>query len=148
MSKFTMLFYLLGWAGLALILLFTINAAFSGTRLGLCWMMLEERYEEFRKEIRDPYPSIGEKAVGRLVKIISFVSDLMVRIDIRHGNLAGLKLKNGLFKHISGPRLGATLIMNKNGLLFLICSSMTLRRPQTSLDSIYFQEDMKNLKKE
>ena len=74
MSKFTMLFYLLGWAGLALILLFTINAAFSGTRLGLCWMMLEERYEEFRKEIRDPYPSIGEKAVGRLVKIISFVS--------------------------------------------------------------------------
>ena len=32
-------------------------------------MMLEERYEEFRKEIRDPYPSIGEKAVGRLVKI-------------------------------------------------------------------------------
>ena len=66
MSKFT--FYLSGWAGLALILLFTINAAFSGTRLGLCWMMLEERYEEFRKEIRDPYPSIGEKAVGRLVK--------------------------------------------------------------------------------
>ena len=69
MSKFTMLFYLSGWAGLALILVFTINAAFSGTRLGLCWMMLEERYEEFRKEIRDPYPSIGEKAVGRLVKI-------------------------------------------------------------------------------
>ena len=64
-----MLFYLSGWAGLALILLFTINAAFSGTRLGLCWMMLEERYEEFRKEIRDPYPSIGEKAVGRLVTI-------------------------------------------------------------------------------
>ena len=27
---------------------------------GLCWMMLEERYEEFRKEIRDPYPSIGK----------------------------------------------------------------------------------------
>ena len=31
-------------------------------------MMLEERYEEFRKEIRDPYPSIGEKAVGRYGK--------------------------------------------------------------------------------
>jgi len=62
-----------GWAGLALILIFTVNAAFSGTRLGLCWMMLEERYEEFRKEIRDPYPSIGEKAVGRWGRILCTV---------------------------------------------------------------------------
>jgi hypothetical protein len=67
---------------------------------------------------------------------------------IRLGNLADLKLKSGLFKHICGPRLGAKLIMNKNGLLFQMCSSMTLRRPQTSLDSRYFQEDMKNLKRE
>jgi len=62
-----------GWAGLALIFIFTVNAAFSGTRLGLCWMMLEERYEEFRKEIRDPYPSIGEKAVGRWGRILCTV---------------------------------------------------------------------------
>ena len=66
----------------------------------------------------------------------------------RLGNLAGLKLKSGLFKRISGHRLGAKLIMNKNGLIFLMCSSMTLRRPQISLDSRYFQEDMKNLKRE
>ena len=72
----------------------------------------------------------------------------LVYIHTREGILEGLKFKSGLFKHISGPRLGATLIMNKNGLLFLICSSMTLRRPQISLDSIYFQEDIKNLKKE
>lgn len=32
--------------------------------------MLEERYEEFRKEIRDPYPSIGEKAVGKWGRIL------------------------------------------------------------------------------
>ena len=50
---------------MVLILLFTLNAGFSGTRLGLCWIMLEERYEEFRGEVRDPYPAIGEKAVGR-----------------------------------------------------------------------------------
>ena len=62
---YVQIFLILGWGGLALILIFTLNAAFSGTRLGLCWMMLEERYEEFRKEIRDPYPSIGEKAVGK-----------------------------------------------------------------------------------
>ena len=50
---------------MVLILLFTLNAGFSGTRLGLCWIMLEERYEEFRGEVRDPYPAIAEKAVGR-----------------------------------------------------------------------------------
>ena len=61
-------------------------------------------------------------------------------IFIREGNLADPKLKNGLFKHISGPRLGAKLIMNKNGLIFPMCSSMTLRRPQMSLDSRYCQE--------
>jgi len=59
------------WAGLALIFLFTVNACFSGTRLGLCWVILEERYDEFKKEIRDPYPSIGEKAVGQWGRMLS-----------------------------------------------------------------------------
>ena len=68
--------------------------------------------------------------------------------QFRQGNLADLKLKNGLFKHIGGPRLGATLVINKNGLIFPVCSSLTLRRPQMSLDSRYCQEDMKNLKRE
>jgi len=63
-----------GWLGLMLILLFTANAGFSGTRLGLCWIMLEERYEEFRGEVRDPYPAIAEKAVGRWGRIASLVA--------------------------------------------------------------------------
>jgi len=63
-----------GWFGLVLILLFTINAGFSGTRLGLCWLMLEERYEEFRGEVRDPYPSIAEKAVGKWGRIASMIA--------------------------------------------------------------------------
>jgi len=60
-----------GWAGVVLIFLFTVNACFSGTRLGLCWVMLEERFDEFKKEIRDPYPSIGEKAVGAWGRMMS-----------------------------------------------------------------------------
>jgi len=31
--------------------MFTVNSLFSGTRLGLCWVMLEERYEEFRGHV-------------------------------------------------------------------------------------------------
>ena len=62
-----------GFVGLLLVLVFTINSWFSGTRLGLCWIMLEERYEEFRGQVRDPYPAIGEKAAGKLGRIISVV---------------------------------------------------------------------------
>merc|ERR1712226_331079 len=60
--------------GAVLIVLFTVNALYSGTRLGLCWIMLEERYEEFRGEVRGPYPAIGQKAVGTWGKIVSMVS--------------------------------------------------------------------------
>ena len=35
--------------------------------------MLEERYEEFRGQVRDPYPAIGEKAAGKLGRIISVI---------------------------------------------------------------------------
>ena len=49
----------------------------------------------------------------------------------RQDILADQILQFSLFKHISGPRLCASLVMNKNGLLFPICSSMTLRRPLT-----------------
>jgi vesicular inhibitory amino acid transporter len=62
------------WPGLILIFLFTLNAGFSGTRLGLCWVMLEERYEEFRGEVRDPYPSIADKAVGTWGRVVSSLS--------------------------------------------------------------------------
>lgn len=62
-----------GWTGLLLIVLFTVNSLYTGTRLGLCWVMLEERFEEFRGQVRDPYPSIGEKAVGRWGRVVSVI---------------------------------------------------------------------------
>ena len=37
-----------GPAGLALIVYFTVNAMFAGSRLGLCWIMVTERFPEFR----------------------------------------------------------------------------------------------------
>ena len=54
-----------GVLGMALIIIFTINSLYSGTRLGLCWIILEERYEEYRGQVRDPYPAIGERAIGK-----------------------------------------------------------------------------------
>ena len=40
-----------GPAGLALIVIFAIFAVFVGTRLGYCWIILEERYPEFREQV-------------------------------------------------------------------------------------------------
>ena len=37
-----------GPAGFALIVYFTINAMFAGSRLGLSWVMITERYPEYR----------------------------------------------------------------------------------------------------
>ena len=35
-----------GPVGLVLLLYFTINGGFVGTRLGYCWIMIEERFPE------------------------------------------------------------------------------------------------------
>ena len=40
-----------GPAGLAFIIFFAVNTAFVGTRLGLCWVMMEERYPEMRDQV-------------------------------------------------------------------------------------------------
>ena len=42
---------------------FSVNAAYMGSRLGICWEILAEKHEEFRRpHVRDPYPLIAEKA--------------------------------------------------------------------------------------
>ncbi|GAB6032356.1 hypothetical protein CHUAL_010997 [Chamberlinius hualienensis] len=57
-----------GWAGLIMIATFCFTSGYSGTRLSLCWIMLEERFERYRKEIQNPYPSIGFEAYGRWMR--------------------------------------------------------------------------------
>ena len=36
-----------GPAGFALIVYFTVNAMFAGSRLGMCWVMVTERFPEY-----------------------------------------------------------------------------------------------------
>ncbi|KAG8295869.1 amino acid transporter AVT1C-like [Homalodisca vitripennis] len=55
-----------GWIGMVLVVVFCLNAAYGGTRLGECWAIIEERYpHELQGRTRDPYPTIAYKAVGR-----------------------------------------------------------------------------------
>ena len=70
-----------GWSGLLLILFFSGNAAYIGSRLGLCWEILAESgFEELQcqSHVRDPYPLIAEKAgsikgplVGKAFRLIA-----------------------------------------------------------------------------
>ncbi len=74
-----------GVGGLLLVLFFSVNCAYMGSRLAVCWEILAEKHPEFRPVeegcvtlIRDPYPLIAQRAgevhsqrLGRALRIIS-----------------------------------------------------------------------------
>ena len=75
-----------------LIIFFSINAAYIGSRLGLCWEVLAEcGFEEFlQPHVRDPYPLIAEKAgslkgpkIGRILRHIASgkLNKLLIFVD-------------------------------------------------------------------
>ncbi|XP_046390882.1 amino acid transporter AVT1B-like [Ischnura elegans] len=54
-----------GWIGLILVVVFCCCAAYSGSRLGECWCIIEERYHQYRGKTRNPYATIAHAACGR-----------------------------------------------------------------------------------
>ena len=44
--------YFLGWYGLLIIVFFTINDLFIGTRIACCWTILESRYKKFEDQVK------------------------------------------------------------------------------------------------
>ncbi|GFT60781.1 proton-coupled amino acid transporter 3 [Nephila pilipes] len=59
-----------GWYGLILMLLACLNAWYSSVILGRMWIILEERWEEYRVKFRYPYPAIGARAVGPWMRYV------------------------------------------------------------------------------
>ncbi|RWS09375.1 amino acid transporter ANT1-like protein [Dinothrombium tinctorium] len=57
-----------GWAGIALIVVTCFVTASFCVYLAKSWMLVEEIWPECRNSIRDPFPTIGEKAVGKWMK--------------------------------------------------------------------------------
>ncbi|XP_008188121.1 amino acid transporter AVT1J isoform X1 [Acyrthosiphon pisum] len=61
----------LGWLGFVLLITFGIATAYSACCLGTCWLILEERYAQYRiYPIPDPYPTIAMHAVGRRTSVV------------------------------------------------------------------------------
>ncbi|GFQ82297.1 proton-coupled amino acid transporter 3 [Trichonephila clavata] len=63
-----------GWYGLILMSVACLNAWYSSVILGRMWIILEEKWEEYRVKFRYPYPAIGERAVGPWMRYIVTVS--------------------------------------------------------------------------
>ncbi|VDH95842.1 Hypothetical predicted protein [Mytilus galloprovincialis] len=59
-----------GWIGLFFIFVFIVKSAYTATLIGKCWVMIEDRYPEYRSHVPDPYPIIGEKAFGTFGRYI------------------------------------------------------------------------------
>ncbi|CAL4084208.1 unnamed protein product, partial [Meganyctiphanes norvegica] len=53
-----------GWMGIVMMILFCILVGYSGTRLGDSWIMLEERWVEYKGPSRTPYMEIAYRAYG------------------------------------------------------------------------------------
>uniref|UniRef100_A0A4D5RCF9 Putative amino acid transporter n=1 Tax=Ixodes scapularis TaxID=6945 RepID=A0A4D5RCF9_IXOSC len=58
-----------GWSGTAIIVVCALASGYCGSRLGLCWIILEERWLEYRDANRNPYPCIAFRAYGKPMKI-------------------------------------------------------------------------------
>ena len=60
-----------GWGMVVIIIAACLLAAFNSIRLGQCWDILQQRYPEYKEHIRDPYPTIAERAVGKWMRYIA-----------------------------------------------------------------------------
>ncbi len=57
-----------GWFGVPLMIMICFDAAVAACLLGKCWIILEERWPEYRVRCRNPYPEIGKMAYGPRMK--------------------------------------------------------------------------------
>ncbi|CAC5397609.1 SLC32A [Mytilus coruscus] len=54
-----------GWIGIPLLVVFTLTSSYTGTIIAKSWVIIQDRFPEYRDHVPDPYPVIGEKAYGK-----------------------------------------------------------------------------------
>lgn len=65
-----------GWIGVLVLIVCCVNAGYSGICLAKCWLILEERWPEYREKMRYPYPAIGYRATcWHMRYVVSFCVD-------------------------------------------------------------------------
>lgn len=62
-----------GWIGLVLIVACALLSSYTGSILGQAWLIVQERFPEYKKSCPDPYPVLGEKTFGKKGRyVVSF----------------------------------------------------------------------------
>ncbi|XP_074642009.1 uncharacterized protein LOC141899538 isoform X1 [Tubulanus polymorphus] len=65
----------LGVVGFVLMVVCCFLAAYTGTILGKCWTIIQERHSSYRSRTRDPYPAIAFVAYGKPGRIAVSISN-------------------------------------------------------------------------
>ncbi|XP_061176317.1 LOW QUALITY PROTEIN: uncharacterized protein LOC133185231 [Saccostrea echinata] len=62
-----------GWIGLVLIVACALLSSYTGSILGQAWLIVRERYPEYKRHCPNPYPVLGEKTFGKKGRyVVSF----------------------------------------------------------------------------
>ncbi|XP_071839355.1 uncharacterized protein [Apostichopus japonicus] len=59
-----------GWYGLLILAVVGVTQTYTGILLGRCWVILQERFELYRRQTRYPYAAIGYEAFGPIGRFI------------------------------------------------------------------------------
>ncbi|CAG2219089.1 SLC32A [Mytilus edulis] len=65
-----------GWIGLFFIFVFIVKSAYTATLIGKCWVMIEDRYPEYRSHVPDPIQLLERKR-------LAFSADRSLAMDYR-----------------------------------------------------------------
>ncbi|GMT01170.1 hypothetical protein PENTCL1PPCAC_23344, partial [Pristionchus entomophagus] len=53
------------WAGIAMTVISAVLSGYTGVQLGDNWLIMQNRWSEYKESCRKPYPEMGFRAVGR-----------------------------------------------------------------------------------
>ncbi|KAI1280288.1 Proton-coupled amino acid transporter 4 [Halotydeus destructor] len=68
-----------GWTGAGLIAFNCMVAAFSGIYLGKSWLILEERWPEYKEKVRIPFSTIAFRSIGpKMATFMTFVMNVQL----------------------------------------------------------------------
>ncbi|XP_045138355.1 amino acid transporter AVT1J-like [Portunus trituberculatus] len=91
-----------GWAGVPLMVLLCLAVGFAGTRLGMCWVLLEERWPEYHRPCRRPYPAIARRALGKAGYGVAVVAQTLTLMGV---STVVLILAGDLLASLTAPLL-------------------------------------------
>lgn len=107
-----------GWLGLFMMVVFCGSVAFTANRLGRCWLMLEERWDEYKKPVQQPYMEMAYRSLGSVGKRIALGALLF---NLYGTNIVVIILISGMLGAIGVPLSNCELII----IIGVVCIPMS-----------------------